>query len=434
MAGFKDIPDFRFEGRDNVALTNLIQQFQSGEGARAFGEAAHAVRELAASLAETDDVLRSQLASLGIHWQGAAGDNANKQVVKQAEYASHADNAGQQASGTVMNQSESYSHTRNSMPEPAKLQGDTKTNFIDGAAGFFGHETDHAKQVKETNAARQQTIDGLNGYVASSRDALDQYQGLQQPPNYDVTTTSSVSSSVNHVATPSVGTPTIHGGVPGSANLPGAQNLPGGQAAPGVGNAGPQAPQLPGNSSGFTPVTPGSVGGPAGPALPKPAGSNLGLGIGIGAAAGAGLGAVAATARGGKVVRGGAKGAASGGAAAGKGSGAAAGGGAKGGAAGAAKGGASGTIGAGAQGKGASSGIGAIEEETGPNRTGAAAAKGGKAGAGSLMQPAAAGRGKGEDDDEHVRKYGVDSGDVFGDERMVVQSVIGDDLDKGKDK
>ena len=44
------------------------------------------------------------------------------------------------------------------------------------------------------------------------------------------------------------------------------------------------------------------------------------------------------------------------------------------------------------------------------------------------MSPAAGGaRGEGEEDGEHVRKYGVDSDDVFGDERMVVQAVIGED-------
>ncbi|QTR01145.1 hypothetical protein J7S33_16740 [Saccharothrix algeriensis] len=45
-----------------------------------------------------------------------------------------------------------------------------------------------------------------------------------------------------------------------------------------------------------------------------------------------------------------------------------------------------------------------------------------------MLHPAASARsGEGEEDGEHVRKYGVDSDDVFGDERMVVHSVIGDE-------
>jgi hypothetical protein len=48
-----------------------------------------------------------------------------------------------------------------------------------------------------------------------------------------------------------------------------------------------------------------------------------------------------------------------------------------------------------------------------------------------MLQPAASAKGgPGEEDAEHVRKYGVDSDDVFGDERMVVQSVIGDESEK----
>lgn len=74
---------------------------------------------------------------------------------------------------------------------------------------------------------------------------------------------------------------------------------------------------------------------------------------------------------------------------------------------------------------GGASGVG-----PGRSRAGAAAGKGGVGGkgAGSLMSPAAsAAKGEEEEDGEHVRKYGVDSDEMFGDDRMVVQSVIGED-------
>lgn len=48
----------------------------------------------------------------------------------------------------------------------------------------------------------------------------------------------------------------------------------------------------------------------------------------------------------------------------------------------------------------------------------------------SIMQPAAAGRNaEGEDDKEHIRRYGVDSSDVFEDDRAVAPESIGDDDD-----
>ena len=53
-------------------------------------------------------------------------------------------------------------------------------------------------------------------------------------------------------------------------------------------------------------------------------------------------------------------------------------------------------------------------------------AKTGKPGGSPLMQPAA-GSARGEDDGEHVRRYGVDSGDVFEDERLISPALIGDE-------
>ena len=47
----------------------------------------------------------------------------------------------------------------------------------------------------------------------------------------------------------------------------------------------------------------------------------------------------------------------------------------------------------------------------------------------SMMQPAA-GTAQGEEDDEHVRKYGIEAEDVFADDRMVIPSVLGEDDDE----
>jgi hypothetical protein len=56
-------------------------------------------------------------------------------------------------------------------------------------------------------------------------------------------------------------------------------------------------------------------------------------------------------------------------------------------------------------------------------------AKTGRPGA-SIMQPAAAGRSaEDEEDKEHVRRYGVESSDVFDDDRVVAPESIGDDDD-----
>jgi hypothetical protein len=48
------------------------------------------------------------------------------------------------------------------------------------------------------------------------------------------------------------------------------------------------------------------------------------------------------------------------------------------------------------------------------------------------MQPAA-GSAKGEDDGEHVRRYGIDSEDVFEDDRLISPALIGDEDEQKAD-
>jgi hypothetical protein len=47
-------------------------------------------------------------------------------------------------------------------------------------------------------------------------------------------------------------------------------------------------------------------------------------------------------------------------------------------------------------------------------------------GGGSLMQPAVASA-QDEEDASHVRKYGIDSGDEFEDDRLISPALIGED-------
>jgi hypothetical protein len=59
-------------------------------------------------------------------------------------------------------------------------------------------------------------------------------------------------------------------------------------------------------------------------------------------------------------------------------------------------------------------------------------AKTGKPGASPMMQPAA-GSANSEDDGEHVRRYGIDSGDVFEDDRLISPALIGDEDEQKAD-
>lgn len=419
---YEQLPDFRFEGRDNASLSQLVAKFKSGDSARAFGEASEGLRQLAAQLEETDQTLRRELGKLGIAWQGAAGDKAGTAFKAEADYADEMNTSGQQNSTATMVQSESHSSARNSMPEPAKLNGATETSFVDDVGGFFGYETDHAQEVKETNAAREQAIQGLTQYTEASRSALDQFQAPGQPPNFEVTTASStvgapVGTGISGIGNP---TPNVPGGSTLGSPVGGIPNVPGGGVTPPPNLPGPGVQLPPGGSTGIAPPFTGGgtvVNPPAAAVLPKTGGFGPGLGIGLGLAGAAGLGAAAATAKGARLVRG----------TGGPGTGAAP-------KVPVVKPGVPGVSGngtIGGAGKSGAAGLPVDGEERAANRgAGAAGGRAGVRGAGSMMQPAAAagGRGaEGEEDDEHVRKYGVDSDDVFGDDRLVVQSVIGEE-------
>jgi uncharacterized damage-inducible protein DinB len=429
MSGYRQLTDWNFEGWSNQQLAEQVQKLSGTSVASDFGEASAALRELANLLESVDGTIRAQLKELKIEWGGAAGEKSHQKTDVVASGIDDSSQASQQNSQAMTQQGESTSTARYSTPPSQDLRGDTEQNWKDKLGSVVGIETDHAKEVEATNRARQQAIDSLNGYVANSQNSLDGFRAPDKAPDIVVASAAVSTSSGPGVTQGTSGVPGITGG-PGFTGTPG-PGTPGAPVAP--------APNLPGGSTGVMPGTPTPGPIAAGPGLPKPFGSPLPIGIAAATAAATGLAASAGTARGPQVVGGGRgpsqapktpiaptgpKGAPStiGGDKSGAGG--------KPGAGGPGVPGGPGATGAAGKGgpmtPGGASGVGPDA-----NRPGASAAgKGGVAGkgSGSFMSPAAgAAKGEGEEDGEHVRKYGVDSDEMFGDDRMVVQSVIGED-------
>ncbi len=425
MSGYRQLTDWNFDGWSNAQLAAEVQKLSGTTVASKFGEASAALRDLANTLESVDQTIRDQLKELKIDWGGAAGEKGQEKTDVVAKGIDDASQTSGQNSDAIAQQGDSTSHARHSTPEAQSLRGDTEQNFGDKVVGLVGIETDHAKEVEETNRARQQAIDSMSGYVSNSQGALDGFRAPDKAPDITVSSAAVVTPVGPQVGTPQMGAPGIPGG-------PGFTGTPGSPGAPGV-PVGP-TPGIPGSATGVIPGTgtPGPIA--AGPGLPKPIIAPS-IGLTAAAAAASGLAGATGAARGAQVVGGGRgpsqapktpiaptgpKGAPStiGGGKAGAG-----GPGAPGGGAGA---GGTGAAGKGAIAPGTAAGVGADA-----NRPGASAAgKGGVGGkgSGSLMSPAAsAAKGEGEEDGEHVRKYGVDSDEMFGDDRMVVQSVIGED-------
>jgi hypothetical protein len=264
------------------------------------------------------------------------------------------------------------------------LNGPTEQNGVDQFMGFLGHTTDHAKQVKETNAARQQAIDAMNNYQQNSVDALNKSSALPVPPGMNlnvqpVDTGTHVSSVGSSVGNGGGGGFTPSGLAPGgsTAGLPSGGSGPGGGGLPPVGGPGQPvtgAPPLTGG--GPLPGNPSfpSTTGPLNPALRAVNPLLMADGERV-------------SRTGGGAQRGPVK-------------------------------------------NGVPLGTAPEEEARAARNAERFGARSGRPGS-SIMQPAAAGRNQeGEDDAEHVRRYGVESSDVFDDERVVAPESIGDDDDQ----
>ena len=396
MAGDYGLSDLRFDGYGNWALANQVDGLRDGAGSDTLDTAMRSLISLANGLKETDSTLRKQLKEIGVTWQGEAAEGGTSATESASIYAEQAQEPVVDSAKGVDNQSMAYYSTRHGAPDSSTLRGPSEENGVDQFLGFFGHTTDHAQQVKETNAARNQAVDSMNGYQRNSSDSLNQSRALPVPPG------------MNLVAQP-VDTSTHVSGVgnygPGGSGYSPSGAGPGGGPSttfnPGGGPVGPVP------TTGTPPVTGGPpiTGGgplPGGPPLPNPNINPLAPALrmnpllmaeaatmmGSGAASGAGAGAERDRL------------------------------------AGKTPGRSAGSLKSGVP-------LGAAPDEDAraarnAEKFGARTGRGG----GSIMQPAAAGAGRnadGEDDQEHVRRYGVESSDVFEDDRVVAPESIGDD-------
>ncbi|AHI01939.1 hypothetical protein [Kutzneria albida] len=392
--------NYRFEGYSNYDLADQVDKLSKGSGSTVLHGVVDALKDIAKDLTNTNTVLRTELAKIGIDWQSVAGQGATEQLSSHAAYSDGAEYNITDSSGALITQSDSHAVAA-SAPKPST---DTQKSFVDKAAGVFGYETDHARQVEQAQHDRDEAIRQLNDYQANSKTALEGHQPLGQPPGIDlqaqaVQNTAGATSLAGYVS----GSGVAYAGPGGGAGAPFAASGSAGPGAPGFAAPG----GLPGGGGVPGPMAPGAVTGAGGlpgslpttgmPAAASAAGSALAGEIGLGAAVAGGAGAVAAGANSGSprgMVRGGSAGGGAGGERAGV--------------------------------SRANSGLGALNEEQAAQARAAERISPQAKQGSSMMQPATDKKKK-EEDAEHVRKYGVEADDLFGDQRMVAPPVLGEE-------
>ncbi|MBV9846874.1 MAG: hypothetical protein JOZ47_17665 [Kutzneria sp.] len=385
--GGAGIGDYRFEGYTNEQLADQVSKLSQGTGATALHTVVDTLNDIAKDLTNTNTILRTELAKIGVDWQSVAGEDATDAMTSSATYTDGAEYHITDSSGALITQSDSQLVAAGA-PRPSS---DTQRTFADNAAGFFGHETDHARQVEKANEDRQKAIDQLNAYQSNSQNALNSCRPLPEPPGLSLQTQPASTAVADYASGPGAlaGSAGGAGGVGGATFATPGVGTPGpGYVPPAVGSGPPVAPLPPGAQIS---LAPGPGGGAPSAGLAGAANGLLAEEIGLGAAVAGGAGAVAAGANSGgstAVVRGG-----------------------------------SAERGVPSR---ASSGLGAPDEERAAQaRAAERISPQAKQGA-PMMQPAAD-RKKKEDDAEHVRKYAIEADDLFGDQRMVAPTVIGED-------
>ncbi|HEX3789217.1 MAG TPA: hypothetical protein VHW44_15245 [Pseudonocardiaceae bacterium] len=481
------LTDLRWDGMTNDQLAHVVSLLSQGPGAAAMTQAADALAGIAQSLQQIDQTLQQQLQAIGVSWQSDAADLAQEMTTASAAYGGSAGDNGNQAGSSVGTQGDAFSMAKNAAPSPGVLQGPSQTSPLDSVVHVLtGHVDDHAQQVAQTAAARQQTIDTLNGYAQTSQSSLNGYHPLPQPPAVGLSTTG-VDPSIGQLTTVSGFPGSTPGGagstggagatVPGSgAGAPGRAGIApvgGSSGAGGAGGAGAPGGGAGGLEPGFV-GTPGLGSGSSGGLAAGGSAGSPGVG-GVGGVPGSGGFPGGTGLPGGGGFPGGTGGGAPGGGAPGMpgggSSGIGPGGSAAAGAAGPAESGAAGVAGsvfedasigtaivggsvaagvAGAHagqpptdnkaitGPGdenspagrAASALAELDEEDAA-AAGVASRIGGATGAvgPAVLEPIMGGQG-GEDDGQHHNRYAADGDDMFGDSRLVTPAVLGGEPDE----
>jgi hypothetical protein len=252
--------ELRWEGMTNAQLAAAVQQLNSGTGAAEMTAAADALANVAADLTQIDTALQTQLQAIGVNWQSqTASDLADQMLAASSAYGGTVTDQGGQSSTALNQQAEAYATARNAAPKPQSLAGDTapdNSSLGSGSSPFSGHGDDHAQQVSQANAARNQAVDAMNNYTSSSQTNLGGYSPPAPPP------------AIGLNPQPSGGTSTSGYTGPSSPGAPGAPVLGGGGGGGGVGTL---PPGVPGGGSG-------SGGGGGGGGMPIGTGPVTGVG------------------------------------------------------------------------------------------------------------------------------------------------------------
>ncbi len=263
---------YRWRGFEHPELYKMIN---AGPGAKASDPQIEYWKSLSQELTEVDQDLNAKLTQLGSRWEGRAAESATAGLTPLAEWAGDAEMGSNVMRVSAENQGEYIADARAKMPEPVEVTTQAPSTWdkiAAGAAALTGNPgpaadvaaqaADHEAQEAAQSEAEQRAVETMTTYESSATWNRETLGTFVAPPDVVVSTPAPQGSGTASGAyvggtTRSVRPADESGGGSGSKTPPSVQQQP----APGTPQVGP-------GGSGTT--QPGGTGGSPGGSVPIP--------------------------------------------------------------------------------------------------------------------------------------------------------------------
>jgi hypothetical protein len=271
---------YRWRGYEHPELYKMIN---AGPGAHASDPQTQYWQSLSETLAEVDQDLNARLTQLGSRWEGKASESAQAGLTPLAEWAGDAETGSTVMKVSSENQGEYIADARAKMPSPVEVTAQAPSGwdkFLAGAAAATGNlgpavdvagqAADHEAQEAAQSEAEQRAIETMTTYESSSTWNRETLGTFVAPPDVVVSTPAPQPTGganavlINHSAVDPGSDPGGSNGGGGGSNPPSVQQKP---------------PNIPSNPGGeFVPGNPppgggGGGGGNGGAVIPNPGGT-----------------------------------------------------------------------------------------------------------------------------------------------------------------
>lgn len=188
----------RWQGYDHPTLHTMIN---SGPGAAASTPQTTYWEALTTELAEIDADLNRKLGELGAAWEGAAGESATAGLTPLQAWATDAQSGTNMMKSSTEYQADMISRARAEMPEPVEVTTPAPSGWAKVAAGaalltgnagpaaaVAGQAIDHEAQEAEQDRASQKAVDTMDSYQNSSEFNRNTLGTFVPPPDVVVST------------------------------------------------------------------------------------------------------------------------------------------------------------------------------------------------------------------------------------------------------